>query len=111
MTPLPPVGGANRFDTDLAVGMRHLAEANMSLLRQRRLLWRIEARGEPTKDAEDLFSDMIQTLQIMRERLAILEVAGDVSASPLAPAYSRAAVAPPALTAGAMPGKTAASRR
>jgi hypothetical protein len=83
MKPTAPVS-AKQIDDDLALGMKHLAEANMALLRQRRLVLRLCAKGEPTFDAEALFADMLQTLRIMRERLTILEVAGDVSKSPLA---------------------------
>ena len=85
MKPTAPAS-AKQIDDDLALGMKHLAEANMALLRQRRLILRLSAKGEPTFDAEALFADMLQTLRIMRERLTILEVAGDASKSPLGPA-------------------------
>ena len=84
MKPTAPAS-AKQIDDDLALGMKHLAEANMALLRQRRLIFRLSARGEPTFDAEALFADMLQTLRIMSERLIVLEVAGDVSNSPLGP--------------------------
>ena len=108
MKPTIPAS-AKKIDDDLALGMRHLAEANMALLRQRRLIWRLAAKGEPTSDAESLFADMIQTLRIMLERLTILEVAGDVSNSPLAPpsaAPNITAETPPAVRP-----KTAATSR
>ena len=103
MKPTVPAG-MKQIEADLALGMRHLAEANMSLLRQRRLIWQLVAKGEPTADAEGLFADMLQTLRIMRERLTILEVAGDLSNSPLAPASNKtttveAPLAPPLKTA------------
>jgi hypothetical protein len=92
MKPKAPAS-AKQIDDDLALGMKHLAEANMALLRQRRLIFRLSTRGEPTFDAEALFADMLQTLRIMRERLTILEVAGDVSKSPLAPTEAKPATA------------------
>jgi hypothetical protein len=84
MKPKAPAS-AKQIDDDLALGMKHLAEANMALLRQRRLIFRLSAKGEPTFDAEALFADMLQTLRIMSERLMVLEIAGDVSNSPLGP--------------------------
>ncbi len=106
MKPIIPAS-AKKIDDDLALGMKHLAEANMALLRQRRLIWRLAGKGDPTSDAEALFADMIQTLRIMRERLTILEVAGNVSTSPLAPVSAPSMAKPTTVEAPPARPKTA----